>query len=95
MGEKIEATKWGFLIIVFIVVVTAVSWALWPAQKYVERQVLVNSQQYAESRSQEQKLLRAQLAEIDNRIASTTDKDERRNLENQRSAFRAQLEATR
>lgn len=95
MGEKIETTKWGFLIIAFIVFVTAVSWALWPAQKFVERQVLVNSQQYAESRSQEQRLLQAQLAEIDNRIANTTDKDERRNLENQRLAFRAQLEATR
>ena len=78
-----------------IIFITLITWALWPAQKYVERQVLINSQQYAESRQQEQRLLQAQLNELDNRISSTTDVVERRNLENQRSAFRAQLEATR
>jgi len=95
MSERMEATKWVGWLIAAMLVITAVSWALWPAQKFVERQVLVNSQQYAESRDQEQKLLRAQLAEIENRIGSTADASERRNLENQRAAFRAQLEATR
>lgn len=95
MNEKFEATKWvGFLLGV-ILIVTVLSWILWPAQKFVERQVLTNSQQYVESRNQEQKLLQAQLSEIENRLITTTDTNERRNLENQRSAFRAQLEATR
>ena len=93
MDEKKDIFKIGLVVIGVILMITFVSWMLMPAQKFVERQVMTNSQQYVESRKQEQKLLMAQIAEVENQIASIDDPFVIKNLRRQLSALNAQLKA--
>jgi hypothetical protein len=95
MGEKIEATKWLLWVVFAIVLISAVSWALWPASKIVERTVLENSFQYSEGKKTEIAIFQSTLDEIDAQILSSTDPQMKRNLEAQRTTVSAQLNAAK
>lgn len=60
----------------------------------VERKVFENSYQYSESRKSENAIYRAQLAEIERKLMSSTlDESTRTNFEAQASAIRIRLAA--
>lgn len=99
MGEKMEATGWWVwglvLTLLTVVLFMGVRWVMAPAEKMVERKVLLESHQYKESKNQRIWTMEAQLAEIDATIAREDDEDVISNLEIQRSAISVQLSAAR
>lgn len=90
-----EATKWVMWAIVICVFITIIGWAMRPVDMVVERAVLVNSHQYKEGMSDRAAVLGASLAEVESRLMTTSDSETRKGLENQASALRIQLNATR
>lgn len=70
---------------------TAISWALRPVSKMVERQVLVNSHQYIEGMEQRAGVLRANITEID--VMISTGQGDKDQLIGQKRVLKAQLNA--
>ena len=88
--------KYLGLAVIAIVVLTVVTWLLFPAGKAVERVVLEQSFQYSEGRKAEIATFQATLDEIDARLQiQSLDPTSRANLEAQRMTVSAQLNAAR
>lgn len=79
----------GAIMLAFGVVM--LSMGLLPFQKKIERQVMVNSHQYIEGRNQRQRVLEANIAEVDSMMELHPEKKD--SLMAQRRALVAQLEA--
>lgn len=94
--DKRYFAGWWFWLLGLIIVGSIAMWALHAAgiigTTVVEREVFERSFQYSEARKAEIATYEAQLAEIEEKLASTTISQETRDdLEAQRSAIRIRL----
>jgi hypothetical protein len=94
MGEKAQVFSWFMFVVLLTVILTVVGWALWPVEKMVERQVMINSYQYKAGMQDQIAILQASLAEVETRLASDNlDKVTRDNLLAQKATINVQLQA--